>query len=591
MPPRKKNQIIDNGDGSKSVLVELKDPVNLATGSAVSRAQLGDDLFELASALSGENSSQMRICGGLESCAKAKIRKTIDYWENDPIVYKCITLLAYLANDTFTISSENKKVETALREWWRSIKGEDFLSHFFLEYFRSGNVPILKTKIVYTPRNGHKGGRYKDAKIPGGYTILNPMNISIKSTGIAGIKQAYLQLSDDFVSLLRDASNITKLRDAFPEEMVPLLKEGAGEIPLPNELFSMVTKDKQPYEEWALPLTSHAFDALDYRRALREMDRATASGVRNRILMVTIGNDMFPVTDDKELTKLASKFKNPSKNLTIFWNHTLKMSYVEPELDSLNIEKYQPALEDIRAVYGISRVLLGENGDSTGNNTLSLKGMMEILSEARNSFISWFFREVNDVANIVSNTREDEVTVHFGTLNLKDENDFFRVLMQMVDRQIISYETAMETMGYYFPKELKRLESEKKIREEKGILMTHKAPTQGGDNAEDPTNTGGRPKGGDKEGSRPESQNKPKTPSGIKSVSNLKKEVALALADNQSEEDIKNLVKEHIGKIGLSETKKTAAEYVIDMSDDFTEKRRANAFIDKIFRTFAKNSD
>lgn len=544
--------IIDNGDGSKSVLVEVEEPVVLATGSVMSRGQYTEDLFALAETMSGERAGSRRICGGEESCTKAKIRKTIDYWENDPIVYKCITLLAYLTNDTFSISSEDKKVEVALREWWDSIKGEDFLTHFFLEYFRSGNVPVLKTKIKYMPKNGYKGKRVSDSKIPGGYTILNPLNISIKGTGIPGIKQSYLQLSDSFISLLKDNSNIVKLKDAFPEELVSLLNTGTGEVPLPEELFIMITKDKQPYEEWALPLTSHAFEALDYRRNLREMDKTTTVGVRNRILKVTIGSDTYPVTDDRELLRLAEKFKNPSKNLTIFWNHTLNMEYVEPNLESLNIEKYQPALEDIRAVYGISRVLLGENGDSSGNNTLCLKGMMEILEEARKTFLSWFHREVNDVANIISNTKTDEVTVGFGTLNLKDENDFFRVIMQMVDRQIVSYETAMETMGYYFPKELKRLESEKKIRDEKEILVTQPAPTQGA-GVSDPTNTGGRPKGGDKEDTRPNSQNKPKTPSGIKSVSTMKRNI---------NSELDKLVK--------------------DIASGSVDKAKTNAFIDKV---------
>ena len=182
---------------------------------------------------------------------------------------------------------------------------------------------------------------------------------------------------------------------------------------------------------------------------------------------------------------------------------------------------------------------------------------MEILEEARETFLSWFFREINDVANIIIGTKEDEVSVKFGTLNLKDENDFFRVVMQMIDRQVISYETAMETMGYYFPKEVKRLETEKKLREEKGILMAQKAPTQGANSGDaDPSQTGGRPKGGEKEGERKESQDKPKTPSGIKTVSRLKKEVAIAIADKQSVKDIKRIISQCLDNLNLEDSEK-----------------------------------
>ena len=39
-----------------------------------------------------------------------------------------------------------------------------------------------------------------------------------------------------------------------------------------SDIFDMVHKDKQPYEKWALPLTSHAFRYLDYKNNLVAMD-------------------------------------------------------------------------------------------------------------------------------------------------------------------------------------------------------------------------------------------------------------------------------------------------------------------------------
>lgn len=462
-------KIIDNKDGSKSALVEVSSTYeNLARGSSNMYQSMVNSID-----FSNNAPISFNISGGSEQIAKSKIRKTLFYWENEPIVYKCISLLSQLANDTFTISCEDKKIETALRKWWKEIKGDEFLNHFFLEYFRSGNVPILRTNIRYIPRNGFKKSGY-EKKIPGGYAILNPLNITIKDSSLPGIKQAYLSVDNNFVSIIKNNGMLESVRKIFPDEISSQIKPGVGQILLPREIFSIVTKDKQPYELWALPLVSHAFDALDHKRALMDMDRSTTSGVRNRILKVTIGNDQFPVTDTKELQVLANKFKNPSKNLTIFWNHTLNIEYIEPKLDSLNIDKYEPVLDDVRAVFGISKVLLGMEGDSNGNNALCLKGMIEILEQARTSFITWFDREINDVANVISNTKDDNVSISFGTLNLKDENDFYRVIMQMVDRQIISYETAAETLGYYFPKELNRLEKEKAIREDKGILVAQK---------------------------------------------------------------------------------------------------------------------
>ena len=157
--------------------------------------------------------------------------------------------------------------------------------------------------------------------------------------------------------------------------------------------------------------------------------------------------------------------------------------------------------------------------------------------------------------------------------------------MQMVDRQIISYETAMETIGYYFPKELKRLESEKKTREEKGILVAQKAPTQGGGNSSDPSNTGGRPRGGDKEHSRPRSQNKPKTPSGINALGKIREDVEIAFASKIENEEIKKMFLSSAKAI-LSEDKFSLVEYMIDNSECFDNKDSAISLIDKISLSF-----
>lgn len=564
-------QIVEDKNGRKSALINVSggvkklDNSDLAVGSVYNRSVGSFNIWDFAKNNVVKGKTYPVTCGN-ETIIKQKILKSIYYWENEPIVYKCIDLLSKLANDSFTISSEDKKIETALREWWKSIKGESFLRMFFLELFRSGNVPIMKTKIRYLPKNGFNKEGY-EKYITGGYTILNPLNISIQDSGVPGVVSVFLKIDSDFVNVLKSSNSIETMRNIIPEEFLSKIADSKnGFVEIPSGVFDMVYKDKQPYEKWAIPLTAHAFRYLDYKNNLVAMDEATINGIKNRILKVTIGNDMYPAFDNKELENLASKFNNPSQNLTIFWNHTLNMEYIEPDMSTLNQSKYEPVMDDIRCVFGISKALTGDTGESSGNNVLNLKGMIEILQDARKAFIDWFYREINDVANVIANTKEDEVSIDFGTLNLKDENDFYRVVMQMVDRQIVSYETAMETIGYYFPKEVKRLEAEKKIRDEKGILVAQKAPTQGGGvNSGDPSNTGGRPKGGDKEGERKNSQNKTKTPSGINSVGSLYKELAIANASGASTEEIRSYAKKYILKLDVDDKVKNVCVACFDV--------------------------
>lgn len=539
--------------------------LGLATGSVVRRDDFSTTVWETDSSGWGEP---------IPSDAKEKIKKARSYYTKDPIVNKSVSLLAQLSNDTFTIRSENQSTEDFFQSWWKDIGGTEFLTWFFKEYFRSGNVPIFKTLIPYRPKGqgnqlstsvanisasaeseyfsafdnyvkgmamykrgdlshqklavlrkamAEKKNMWSKRMIPGAYTILDPLGVDMKGPeGLPWLRQMTLRIDQDVAAAIKNPpAELKAVVDAIPKEIVSQVRQGVDQIILPDYLASFVARDKQPYEKWAEPLTTHAFAALDFKYELRQMDIATVRGVRNRILKVTIGNDQFPALDPAALRQLATEFNNPSRTLTLFWNHTLNIEYIEPNLESLKMEKYEPVNEDIRSCFGIAKILTGNEGSSIGNNVLNLKGLIEILSEAQDAFLGWFYNEAKLIVEAVGLPEVPEGA--FSKINLKDENEFMKVLMQLVDRQIISYETAVETLGYHFPREVKRLKSEQKLREKDNILIAQKAPTQGGG----PSGQEGRPSDTKpKEGARPVRVGKPRSPNGTKTVSSQLNNVA-----------------------------------------------------------------
>ena len=550
--------MLNHNDGTASIYYDL------ASGSVVRR----DDF----TTVTWDNDDAQHGGDSFPSDAKEKIRKAVKYYSQDPLVNKSVKLLAQLANDSFRIQSEDKPTEDFFMQWWKDIGGDEFLSWFFLEFFRSGNVPIFKTLIPYVPQNydpekapvtdavaskskqvssdsvkaqkqydeayenlqstieAHKKGKttkhyvakaekvlaavkktWSIKSIPGAYTILNPLTIDIEGPAeLPWLRTPHLKINDEIKKVIQTPSKELKgIIKHIPKEIISAIKKGEDKVPLPEYLCTIVTRDKQPYETWAEPLCSHAFDALDFKRDLRSMDRHTVRGVRNRILKVTIGNDNFPVFDDTALKALAQEFNNPSRNLTIFWNHTLNIEYIEPNLDSLSMEKYEPVLEEIRTTFGVAKILTGNDGDTVGNNVLNLKGLVEVLTEAQIVFLTWFRQEAKRVAEATSMPKLPEGT--FGKLNLKDEQEFTRVLATLVDRQVISYETMVETLGYHFPKEVDRLKKEKELRDSEGILVPQQAPTQ---QQVSPTGNEGRPSGTPEDDGREKRKNKTRTPKG-----------------------------------------------------------------------------
>jgi hypothetical protein len=492
---------------------------------------------------------------------KEKIKKAVKYCERDPIVHKSIGILADLSNDTFRIASDDAQVEAFFKGWWTSIGGAKFQDWFFHELYRSGNVPILKSLIPYSPSAqfgapnskaksfasesveaglgfiktlasaqssdediANAAAVWKGKSIPGAYTILDPLTVEFTGPKVTGwFSLMSMRADQDFITLMqKPPKELAALVKTLPPEIMQAIKKGANPIPLPDYLATMVCLGKLPYEQWATPLCTHAFEALDYKYELRAMDKATVRGVRNRILKVTIGSDKFPCTDGKKIKDLAATFNNPSRNLTIFWNHTLDIKYIEPNLDSLNMAKYEPTDEEIRSNFGVAKVLLGGDGGAIGNNILNLKGLIETVTGGQNLFVGWFRQESERICQVMGfKTIPDS---SFNVISLKDENQFIRLLETLVDRQIISYQTMVENIGYYFPRELDRLKKEKKIRERDGILIPTQAPTQMSDkksadpqqDAGNPTGDAGRPPTSVKEAAPRDNQGQPRAPKGGK---------------------------------------------------------------------------
>ena len=337
-------------------------------------------------------------------------------------------------------------------------------------------------------------------QIAGNYTILNPMDVDIEGPAeMPWLRQPYLRVSSD----LRTAvdSPTPQQRDVLAKlstEIVQQIKAGSDKIWLSPNICSVVYGEKQPYERYPTPIAIHAEDAIDMKIMLMQMDKATAKSMRDRILKVTIGNDACPVYDPAQLQSLAQVFNNPSRNLTIFWDHTLQIEWIEPKNATFNdTGKYETWNAEIRTAYGISAVITGtsDKTGSIGNSMLNLKGVKEEVEDSQNCFLEWFDKEVNLLRQALG--VKWPVKGKFDRLNLEDEVQFMTLLMQLVQNGIIDHQTAIETMNFNFPVIQKRQEMIKKLQKKgEGIFLAQPSANNLGPAAMQKKGglpTGGRP--------------------------------------------------------------------------------------------------
>ena len=324
---------------------------------------------------------------------------------------------------------------------------------------RNPEANILKQELAAKKKVWSKGF------MPVTYTVLNPLLITIEGSLLFDKSKVILEPSDELKDLLKKPSNeltedekeVIKL---LPSDFKAAIEKGGG-ITLDPIFTGEVDYRKQPYERYAKPRGIKAFDSLDYKNSLRQADLSTLDGITNSILKITIGNDEFPVTEQAQLETVAELFNTPAKSFDVVWNHTLEIEkIVSPEIEAvLGEDKYAQVNRDITGALGMSRAFI--DGATTVNQpeaALLVKTMIEEIGYARSQVERWIYHEYAQIAEASGFDRFPKV--RWDNTVLRDVILYMSTISQLVDRRMLSYETALEQLGFDFPNEFNNMKNE-----------------------------------------------------------------------------------------------------------------------------------
>lgn len=553
---------------------------------------------------------------------KESFTRAIKYYYIDPLVGTTTNLFTALACKGFENDIDDENIKNFYDVWAFDVGLDEIIEWIFLDLFKVGHVTTYKVLSRYEPRvsylspipgqkmktnkkNKAKGvvdlegftkrekaelrnilddlkkqglskKKLKEAEIaakkniwskghlPVAYTVLNPLLVNVEGNLLFDKTSVKLTPPTELKDLLaKPTSELTEeerdLIKALPSDLKQAAEKGQ-EYQLDSRLVGSVTYRKPPYERYAKPRTARIFDTVEYKRALREADLSTLDGISNYILKVTIGSDEYPVTTQAELEAVAQLFNTKSKSFDVVWNHTLQIEkIVSPEIGSiLGQEKYAQVNEDMTGGLGISRAIIDGIGNvSVGEVSLLVKGLMEEINYARRQVTRWIYREYQQIAEAMGFERFPKVRWDEGIL--KDTILYMNTISQLVDRRMLSYETALETLGFDYANELENMEAEFDLVS-KGTFGIIGAPWQqakAGPGNVQPTQrspkgtpSGGRPKG------KPAKKKEPnKVP--VTKPQNQKKKKTASLVDvvkDMTEEEF-IIFKHELGKARESDSK------------------------------------
>jgi hypothetical protein len=441
--------------------------------------------------------------------AKMKMAMAVEAYKGFGVVKNVIDLMCNFASEGLTIVHPRQPIERFYRRWAESVDLQGRAKDILRYYYKFGNAFVYTTmgkvdENAYTRMKSARGSQAtgdnndpaqpeRDAEveeekgkpvgdrlIPWRYTLLNPFQMEIKGDKFFG--------QSKWVFVL-DEKTMTEVKTKVGNQNVDFLDE--SDVNLPPEFKTLLnTKDgreveldqaklwtfhymKDDHEDWADPMVWPVMNDIMYKNSLRAMDMSVVNSTINAVTIFKLGSfkDGF-IAPKSHFKQFSEMLRAPTYSHNIVWNDTVSIESNYPPIDKiLGIEKYQSVDKDILAGLGIPAILVDGAGGSFSNAFLQVRTLLERLEEGRGELLKWINRQLRLVAETMGH--RDIPTIKFGQMSLRDEQAEKTLIIQLLDRNVISAEAVHEVFGLDTMLELERMRREKKLADDEELLIKH----------------------------------------------------------------------------------------------------------------------
>jgi len=424
------------------------------------------------------------------------------------MVRNIIDLMTDFAAEGLELQHTTKTQERFFREWARRVNLQSRAHDFMKLLMRDANVvvrrknafitkPAMKemtkgdvtglntldeTKVADPPEKVKTTKKKTNRReIPWRYTFLSPVVIEKIGGEVGrffGSDALGMRIPHNLANAIKRPK--TDAEKAFvaklPPEVVKAAKKSGTLVALDMDKIYVDYYKKDDWEDWGTPFLYGVLEDVMFKEKMRLADMAALDGVINVIRLWKLGkSDQQILPTAAAVDKLIDILQHNTGGgvMDLVWDDMIDLHVEYPPTDKiLGAEKYAGVNADIVRGLGIPDSLVGGQDLGTRNAQsafVQLKTLVERLEYVRSRAIRWMEGELRLVADAMGFKRIPAIS--FGVMSLRDEAAEKQLMIQLLDRGIISSEKATEVFGVNYMIELERIKSEQKIREDNpGVL-------------------------------------------------------------------------------------------------------------------------
>lgn len=438
--------------------------------------------------------------------AQIKMAFAVEAYKGFGIIKNVIDLMCNFASEGLKIIHPRPAVQKFYERWAKSTDLSGTVKKMLRYYYKYGNVFVytsmgtvtdLSRKQMMSTRGDNtdpssdeiidfveeqKSKPLGERQIPWRYSLLNPFQMDIIGSKFFGESKWVFIISEQTLTEIknkgsRKAEQVDILDETdinLPLEFRNLPRDNDKVVHLDQDKLWVIHYMKDDHEDWADPMIWPVMNDVMYKNDLRAMDRSVINSTINAITIFKLGamKDGFVAPPD-HYKQFAQMLRTPTHSHNIIWNDAISMESNYPPIEKiLGIEKYRSVDKDILAGLGIPGILVdGGAGGSFSNAFLQVRTLLEKLEDGRTEVLKWINKQIRIIAEIMGH--RDVPQIRFGQMSLRNEEEEKKLVIQLLDRNIISAERVHEVFGIETVIELERMRREKVISEKEDILIKH----------------------------------------------------------------------------------------------------------------------
>lgn len=395
------------------------------------------------------------------------------------LVQNVVNLMADFTVKGISLVHENKNAEKLYQQWFASSNGPIVSERIANYLYRVANTVIQRKYATLEPdaiQRLKKGKLVKDdvqlkrsGKIPFGYSFLNLDTIEVMNGEEEALYTGKIKLG---VKLDKKLQRALKNDNALPSDL------NRGVQPLDMNKIIMLHYKKDDWMFWAPPMIYSILESIIMVDKLRLADLSALDGAISHIRVWKLGNmeaKLWP--REGSINYLSNILMNNigSGSMDLVWGPDIELIETNTEVYKfLGFEKYVPHMNAIYEGLGIPPSLTGsQSASGFTNNMVSLKTMIERLHYVRSIIVGFWKNEI-ELFRTEMGLRSPAHVV-FDTLNLSDESTERKLLIDLLDRGVVSYEAVQREFGRVPEIEAMRMKREAAMREA-GVLEPKAGP-------------------------------------------------------------------------------------------------------------------